>query len=751
MDLTNTIVFSAGCHSGYNLVDGEALPGVTLPLDWAQAFAQKKAILIGGTGYQYGDTDFLEYSERLYRDFARQLRAGPTGTAVSVGEALAHAKRAYLATTPDIRGIHEKALLEATLFGLPMLGVEMEFGRGAVPGFTGSVTPTSVGGALDGFGLATADLPVTTPLTTPTPLALDVIESGGVTGTTNAQWLVGPDGVVTNPAEPAIPKNVRNVTSTNASQVLRGVGWRGGDYTDASNILPLTGAPTTELRGVHAPFVSPVFYPMKLWTPNYFGALDGSGGTNLIVTPVQHKSDPANPGKTVRRVFNDLDLRLFYSSNLGQVALSDAPTIVKVTSELDGNGDLVFRAQVVGDPKAAMHEVWIVWTNGNGTWQPLDLEQTTEDSRIWTGVLANPVGTIQYVAQAVNGVGLVAFDDNLGRYYSAAGAQPAVQTFTSFVGTVPSSGQHGASVSITAKLTTGSPTGPALAGKPVTISVGGGSGQQKVTDGSGLVTVSVPLSGQPGSTQLVASFGGDQGHLASSVSQPFTINPGTASLILSLPASTLIGGSATATATLTGAGAPLSDTSVAFIVTAPNGTKTLHEVKTDFAGRASLVLPTAVVGPYTIEARFGSLVTVGTLTLDLRSPIYGSASDLEQHLVIWPFTGFFSPVDNPGTTGVVNTVKAGSTVPFKFALGGNRGLTILAQGYPKPVKYNCTSGTPEDAIEETSTASNGLVYNAATGEYQYNWKTPKNYTGSCYRFDIKLIDGTTYSANFKFK
>ena len=86
-NFTNSIVFSAGCHSGYNIVDGDAIPGVTLPLDWAQAFAQKRATLIAGTGYQYGDTDFLEYSERLYRNFARQLRAG-TRRRSSVGEAL---------------------------------------------------------------------------------------------------------------------------------------------------------------------------------------------------------------------------------------------------------------------------------------------------------------------------------------------------------------------------------------------------------------------------------------------------------------------------------------------------------------------------------------------------------------------------------------------------------------------------------------------------------------------------------------
>jgi hypothetical protein len=130
-DLVNTIVFSAGCHSGYNLIDGDGIDGVTMKLDWAQAFAQKKATLIAGTGYQYGDTDFLEYSERIYSNFARQLRAG-TGE-VSVGEALMKAKQDYLAVTPDIRGLHQKALLQATLFGLPMLRVNMASGRSPAP------------------------------------------------------------------------------------------------------------------------------------------------------------------------------------------------------------------------------------------------------------------------------------------------------------------------------------------------------------------------------------------------------------------------------------------------------------------------------------------------------------------------------------------------------------------------------------------------------------------------------------------
>ena len=87
---------------GYTIVNGDAVPNVTQTLDWMQAFAQKRATVIAGTGYQYGDTDFLEYSERLYKDFAEAFRFG-TGP-VSVGDALVSAKQRYLADTPSLGG-----------------------------------------------------------------------------------------------------------------------------------------------------------------------------------------------------------------------------------------------------------------------------------------------------------------------------------------------------------------------------------------------------------------------------------------------------------------------------------------------------------------------------------------------------------------------------------------------------------------------------------------------------------------------
>ena len=127
LDWSNVVVFSEGCHSGYNTVDRDALPIPITQPDFPQAFARQHATLIGGSGYQYGDTDFVEYGERLYLEFSKQLRTG--SGPVSVGQALVAAKKAYLRDTPSWRGIHEKTLLESTLYGLPQLTLNMPGAR----------------------------------------------------------------------------------------------------------------------------------------------------------------------------------------------------------------------------------------------------------------------------------------------------------------------------------------------------------------------------------------------------------------------------------------------------------------------------------------------------------------------------------------------------------------------------------------------------------------------------------------------
>lgn len=119
--------------------------------------------------------------------------------------------------------------------------------------------------------------------------------------------------------------------------------------------------------------------------------------------------------------------------------------------------------------------------------------------------------------------------------------------------------------------------------------------------------------------------------------------------------------------------------------------------------------------------------------------------------VVYNWTGFFQPVDNPGPTNIVNVTKAGSAVPLKFSLGGNMGLDIFVSGYPRVVSINVATGA-EDLIEETVTAgSSSLTYNPGANQYVYVWKTEKAWVGKSYQLQVMLKDGSLHVANFKFK
>ena len=590
-DFTNSIVFSAGCHSGYNLVDGDAITGVTQPLDWAQAFARKGATLVAGTGYQYGDTDFLEYSERVYDNFAKELRAG--SGSVAIGEALVRAKRDYLAITPDIRGLHEKALLEATLFGLPMLGVDMPAARGAGSGASPVINATAIAsGPGLSLGMKSFDITVA-PTLTPHSETLKNTQTGA---SIVATWQSGPDGVVTRPGEPALPLVAVNVTPTDAKMVLRGVGFRGGMFDDVAPMFPFSGAPTTELRGVHVPFVSPTFYPARMFAPNYFGALSGSGGTTLLVTPVQHRVANLANGTSTERTFDHLSLRLFYSGNLSQAALSDAPSIVAVDARPDATG-VAFTVQVVGDPNAGIQQTWVTYTSdGAHAWTALDLVQCVaplaadcggvEDSRIWKGHLAATPTNLKYVVQAVSGVGLVALDDNRGAYYGVVTGPPAVTTFT--LDPLPPNAAYGGTITISGTLSAGAAP---VAGQYVTLDIGGTT-QIGITDSAGRVSVQVPALAVTGSVQVSAAFAGDETATQSSTSAPLVVSPAPSTLSPSTLGGTLNG-------VLGDVSTPLAQQSVAFAVDGPGGSRTIYAI-TDYLGRATLPPPGLPAGNYTV-------------------------------------------------------------------------------------------------------------------------------------------------------
>jgi hypothetical protein len=145
----------------------------------------------------------------------------------------------------------------------------------------------------------------------------------------------------------------------------------------------------------------------------------------------------------------------------------------------------------------------------------------------------------------------------------------------------------------------------------------------------------------------------------------------------------------------------------------------------------------------------GSVFPVGTSTVTITATDSHSNSSTATFTVtvLYNFTGFFSPVDN---LPVLNQVKAGQNIPLKFSLSGNKGLGILAAGFPASQQVSCSTNVPINDMEETDNPGNStLTYSPDT--YHYNWKTEKSWAGTCRVLTVKLNDGSTHTANFKFK
>ncbi len=158
-------------------------------------------------------------------------------------------------------------------------------------------------------------------------------------------------------------------------------------------------------------------------------------------------------------------------------------------------------------------------------------------------------------------------------------------------------------------------------------------------------------------------------------------------------------------------------------------------------------------GTITTQSHTYNSIGTYTVTVTVTDKDSGSNSKTFNVNVIYNWNGFFRPIDNLDSNGklVLNVVKAGSAVPGKFSLSGDQGLGIFAPGYPKSQQIACDTNALQDAVNETVTAgSSGLQYDPLTDQYIYVWKTDKSWSNTCRQLQVKLIDGTTHVANFKF-
>ena len=138
-DLGSSVLFTIGCHAGLSVADTfVASPSeAARKADWVQSVASRGGVYAANTGYGYGDTVAVAYSEKLMADLAGNLDGSMT-----VGQALMLAKHSNLHL--PLGAVDVKVMQEALLYGLPMYRIGS--GGGSLTSMV-PVVPTAADGA----------------------------------------------------------------------------------------------------------------------------------------------------------------------------------------------------------------------------------------------------------------------------------------------------------------------------------------------------------------------------------------------------------------------------------------------------------------------------------------------------------------------------------------------------------------------------------------------------------------------------
>ncbi|MGB0383471.1 MAG: hypothetical protein ACPGWR_01485 [Ardenticatenaceae bacterium] len=391
-NLTGTVVFSVGCHSGLPVSGSDEGQ-----LDFAQVLIGRGAMYVGNTGYGYGDANAIGYSEDLMRLFVRYLRQGTT-----VGQALRQAKSEYFNTT----GIHaltpydEKVLGVATFYGFPMYQVRMP---NDVPSLSRSVDQAP-SGQLTALSNCPEGLTCREAVFSPVYATHPVTDGTYFSIERETQEI---------PGQPILPRTSLSVLSTTITNTLeitvaRGVLFEGGQYETFTNFDPVITrivTESTDLREQELPYLIDAWRPAEWERINSLRIADKIT-QRLVVTPLQYHS--TTPWQGTARRFTDMSYTVYYSNTYDSIP----PSIWAVQTTLLEN-----TAQVYVDVTDFSEVVRTVatYTTGSGEWKTIDMDQIGPN--IWETTLPQDPN-LAYFVQAVDGGGNVAIHDNKGRYFS---------------------------------------------------------------------------------------------------------------------------------------------------------------------------------------------------------------------------------------------------------------------------------------------------------------------------------------------
>ncbi|HWN22364.1 MAG TPA: PxKF domain-containing protein, partial [Gaiellaceae bacterium] len=684
--LPRRIVFTIGCHAGLPVAN--VIVGETSPIkrDWAEAYADQRSAYAANTGFGLGSTDSVAWSEQLMVELAGNLN----GT-LTIGDALAQAKADYFLGRSSFSAYEQKTTLQATLYGLPFFGV------GVAPLPVGTPPPT--------VPPAPVTIPGTTSATAPSE---GPIVSDPISGLPSAAFAAVPVFTLENGDFGDFWTNAGQVTGTHYRPLVSALSLpatRTGVRAHSALIESLVSQddspwdpsllmPTTDATALSPePTFTNIGFPSGIPTMATARSVTGTRSQLNLATSQYFTDDtPGNEGATVMRRWTQIQGRVFYNASTDY----EPPTITSSEATRFGTN--------VGFEVSACTavRVFILFDDlgdtagAQDTWIGVDLLPDAPGSCRWTGGAPVIGPNVQYIVQACDADGNCAMSTNKAHYFQA---QPE-----------PADPPSGITIDLEG---TPAPGLPSYFTGTVLVDVTPADGAAVTIDGR--TPASLPASVTSDGLHVVEVDTAAGEH----AEKRFVIDATAPQVVITSPAP--------------GATFELGQNVAAAFRCLDSGSG----VKSCTGSTANgSPLPTGTVGEKTLTVTATDIV--GHTTTATRT-----------YRVVWPFTGFFEPVDNPP---IVNVVKAGSSVPVKFGLGGNRGLNIFPPGSPSSVRVNCSSSQPEESLEEIdSPAASGLSYDAGSQRYHYVWRTNKAWAGTCRQLVVTLVDGSSHVASFKFK
>jgi hypothetical protein len=414
-----TVVFSVGCHSGLSIPDG-GTSSATTDRDWPQAFGAQEASFLGNTGYGYGDSDLVAYSEALMANYVNALGNWSEGPQ-TVGQALRMAKQQYYngLAGGSFSNYDEKVLEEMVLYGLPMLRINMPV-----------TTTESLWGKSAAAGTAVQRVEGSSGLTA-TPLNFNftfdqhtILDSGNsLLG--NYYTLTGEDDVFVAGGKPIQP--LTSVGVGQSGNVAHGALMTGGSFTEFFNFNPAVSQLITEEIGIlqeEPLFPLDYWYPVALGSINRYLSIEGESVERLVMIPGQFAATGGvNETMGTQRLYNKLEFEVYHMPFASDDFI--APSIWNVWADRTAS-QVTFQVQVTDDSTQIHRVVMLYRELPAKTWKLAELTYDGE-TQVATGTVFVPMETeIEYFAQAVDSSGNVSVALSYGLPYFAAKGEPAL-------------------------------------------------------------------------------------------------------------------------------------------------------------------------------------------------------------------------------------------------------------------------------------------------------------------------------------